>query len=136
MKMNKKYILILELETEIRERISVGNKEEKKYFDELQKEFLKNGKIIRELFRLLLISDLAYGSHLFELDKDIINSDDRDEIDVIMPVLQSLSDESKEHFTKMLESDDKKRDEFFDTFFHQFGTFKVTKTNFMEKGHS
>jgi hypothetical protein len=131
--MKTSYILILEFEAEIKEKISIVNKKKKKYYNLLLKEALRNDKLIRALYQLCIITDLRYGNYIYEIDEDFNILNDRDEIEIIRPVLQSLPDDAKEYFLRIFETKDERRDEFFEIFFSQFKTLKVKKANFMIK---
>ena len=134
--MKKKYILILELETRINEKIADAKKEQSGCYNSLLQEVLKNNKIIRDLYWLWLISELSNSNHIYEMSQNVAQLKEKDELEILKPLLKNLPEETKEYFLKVFQATDEKRDEFFETFFSQFDTLKVTKANFIEKGQA
>lgn len=131
--MKKKFVFILEFEADIGEKVSKGCSKEDRFFAALFKEVLKNDKVIRNLYRLMLMSDFEGGNHIYEMEKDIHALGMKDELEIIKPVLRYLPDDAIAHFLNIFESKDERREKFFDRFFSEFGNLKIIKSNFMER---
>ena len=67
--MKKTYILIFEFEAELKEKVRCRNRKKNRYFNTLLAEFLKNDKVVRDLYRLWLMSDLGCDNHIYEIDR-------------------------------------------------------------------
>lgn len=132
--MKKTYILIFEFEAEIKEKVHGGNKKRNRYFNTLLAGFLKNDKVVRDIYRLWLMSDLGSDNHIYEIDRNMNILRGSDELKVIRPVLQSLPEDARAHFEKVFELDREQVNEYFELLFDQFGTLKVKRANFLEKG--
>jgi len=132
--MKKTYILIFEFEAEIREKVRCKNKKKNRFFNILMAEFLKNDKVIRDIYRLWLMSDLGSDNHIYDVDRDMRILKGSDELKLIRPVLQSLPQDARAHFEKVFEMDRELVNEYFELLFEQFGTMKVKRANFLEKG--
>lgn len=131
--MKKNFVLTLEFEAEIKEKIPIKKKMQYKYFDKFLKEFLKSDKSILELYRNLLMSDLRDGFHIYEVDRNLKIFKDMDEISLIEPSFKSLPGKIKEHFQKIFTGDEKKANSFFEDFLDHFGDLRVKNGYFKEK---
>jgi ribosomal 50S subunit-associated protein YjgA (DUF615 family) len=131
--MKKNFVFIFEFEADISEKVSKGCSKDDRFFAALFKEVLKNDKVIRNLYRLMLMSDFEGGNHIYETERYIHDLGMKDELEIIKPVLRNLSDDAIAHFLNIFESKDERREKFFDRFFSHFGTLRVIKSNFMER---
>lgn len=133
--MKKKYVLILEFEAGISRKVLKGFGKNKMdmFFAALFKEVLKNDNVVRDLYSLMLMSELADDTHIFEMETDIHDPGIKDEFAILKPVLQCLPDDAAAYFLNIFETDDDSREEFFERFFSQFGKLKIVESNFMEK---
>jgi len=134
--MKKKYILIMEFDTEIREQVSKGFGTSKvdRFYAALLKEVLKNDKAIRDLYCFLLRSDLSDGNHVFDMDQHILNVPYQDEVEILTPLLYSLPEDAKTYFLEIFKSGGEDKDDFFEKLFDKLDNLKVTRANFMERG--
>jgi hypothetical protein len=132
--MKKNYILIFELEVEIRERLRSKSKKKSKYLNLLLQEFLKNDKAALDIYRLWLMSDLGSDNHIYEIDEDLSILKGKEELEVINSLLQDLPPDAREYFTKIFYNNPEYIDVYLESLFDRFGTLKVTKANFLEKG--
>lgn len=132
--MKKEYILIVEFTGEIN-RVTKGSSTNRddRFFAALFEEVLKDDNILRDLYRLMLLSDFSGGNHIFDMEQNIISIPYRDEIEILTPLLSTLPDDAKAYFLKIFKSDDEGRDAFFEKLFNQFKNLRVTKANFMAK---
>jgi len=132
--MKKTYILIFEFEAEIREKVNCKGKKKRRFFNMLMAEFLKNEKVVRDIYRLWLMSDLGSGNHIYDVDRDMGILRGSDELKLIRPVLQSLPQDARAHFEKVFEMDREQVNEYFELLFEQFCNLKLQRANFLEKG--
>ena len=132
--MKKTYILIFEFEAEIREKVSCKNKKKRRFFNMLMAEFLKNDKIVCDIYRLWLMSDLGSDNHIYDVDRDMCILRGSDELKLIRPVLQSIPEDARMHFEKIFEMDRELVNEYFELLFEQFCNLKLKRANFLEKG--
>jgi len=132
--MKKTYILIFEFEAEIREKVSCKNKKKRRFFNMLMAEFLKNDKIVHDIYRLWLMSDLGSDNHIYDVDRDMCILRGSDELKLIRPVLQSIPEDARMHFEKIFEMDRELVNEYFELLFEQFCNLKLKRANFLEKG--
>jgi hypothetical protein len=130
--MKKKFILIVEFDAEIGEQLRVADKEKTKYLNVLLKELLKHDRAILDIYKLWLMADFVDGNQLFEMDAGIVKK--TNEIELIRPVLERLSQEAREHFAKVLKMDRDRINSYFESLFALFGILNVGKVNFIEKG--
>ena len=130
--MKKKFILIVEFDAEIGEQLRVADKEKTKYLNVLLKELLKHDRAILDIYKLWLMADFVDGNQLFEMDAGIVKK--TNEIELIRPVLERLSQEAREHFEKVLKMDRDRINSYFESLFALFGILNVGKVNFIEKG--
>jgi len=131
--MKKEFILILELKAEIGEQLktAAANKEKTNHLKVLLKALLKHNRAIFNIYRLWLMADLTDGNQLFEMPEGMVKK--TNEIELMKPVIEVLSSKSGTHFEEVLKMDYDSRFRYFEPIFSQFGTLKVTKTNFIEK---
>ena len=132
--MKKEFILILEFNAEIGERLKTdaGDKEKTKHLNVLLKALLKHNRAILDIYKLWLMADLTDGNQLFEMPEGMVKK--TNEIELMKPVLEVLSGKTGTRFEEVLKMDHDSRFRYFEPIFSQLGTLKVTKTNFFEKG--
>ncbi len=131
--MKKTYILILELEAEIREILCTRNKKKDKYFNKLLEEFLKNDKVVRDIFRIWLMADLGSDNHIYEVDKNMSILRDNDELECIRSIIKSLPDDAQKHFQDVFDRDKESIDRYFEILFDHLGSMKLKRGDFLEK---
>jgi selenophosphate synthase len=119
---------------EIRERLRSKSKKKSKYLNLLLQEFLKNDKAALDIYRLWLMSDLGSDNHIYEIDEDLSILKGKEELEVINSLLQDLPPDAREYFTKIFYNNPEYIDVYLESLFDRFGTLKVTKANFLEKG--
>jgi hypothetical protein len=78
------------------------------------------------------MSDLANVNHVCRIEKSAHLFKDKDENEIIKPVIQLLPDDEKEKFLEILKSKNEKTEDFFDDFFAQFVDLEVKKVDFLE----
>lgn len=126
--MKHKYVVILELEgqTDSSKKIQItGNA-----IDEFCLEFFKDKNRILTVFRNLLYSYLSEGHHVFEKeDLEQLKESLVIENDLIKPVLEKLSPESKAEILEIVESCDDET--FWYDFFASFSKFSINNITFM-----
>ncbi|MCI0470046.1 MAG: hypothetical protein L0Y73_00135 [Candidatus Aminicenantes bacterium] len=131
--MKKTYILILELEAEIREILCTRNKKKDKYFNKLLEEFLKNDKVVRDIFRIWLMADLGSDNHIYEVDKNMSILRDNDELECIRSIIKSLPVDAQKHFQDVFDRDKESIDRYFEILFDHLGSMKLKRGDFLEK---
>ena len=130
--MKKKFVLILEFESEIGEKLDIADKEKAGYLKGLLQELLKKDRAILEIYKLWLFADFANGNQFFEMDMSHLKK--TNEIELIRPVLTCLPKADRKYFAEVLKMDEDSINFYFEGIFEQFGTLQVTKANFMERG--
>lgn len=132
--MKKTYILILELEAEIREILCTRNKKKDKYFNKLLEEFLKNDKVVRDIYRIWLMADLASDNHIYEVDKNMSILKRGNESEAVRSIIEFLPDEAQKHFQNIFARDKKSIDRYLEILFDHLGALKLKRGDFLEKG--
>jgi len=125
----------MEFDTEISQQVTQGFGTSKvdRFYAALLKEVLNNGEAIRDLYCILLRSDLSDGNHVFDMEQHILNVPYQDEVEILTPLLYSLPEDAKTYFLEIFKSGGEDKDDFFEKLFDKLDNLKVTRANFIER---
>ncbi len=127
--MKKRYQFTLDLTVEINDQIFAQEFKKNKKMEILFKEFLKDDKAILDLYKLWLLGDLRIDEHYDKIKESL---HPKEEKEIILPILKKCPENVKNHFGKILCSENDLQFKELEDFFDQFEMLKFTEASFQE----
>ena len=131
--MKKKYSVTLEFSAEVENDVSIEQQRKFPYFDLCLAELLKNNRVISDIYKNLLVCDLAQETNPFKINIKDFRNEVKDEAKMLAGVIKSLKGNPKRKLLELLEGDDKIANMFFEEIFDLFGELQLDKFIFSEQ---
>jgi hypothetical protein len=127
--MKKRFRFTMAFEAEVNERVNGRKMANKSKIKELLKEFVKDEAAVLDLYKLWLLGDLINYRHNEAVKKSIEASE---EGDILKSVLPRCPQEVRQHFLKVLASEDDRDYKDLENFYEQFQMLQFTGASFEE----